>query len=96
MVINPLLEGPGAIGWTIDPQWAQPLVLGKWANDCLVLGIQHCSGPLSGYSVVLWEISPPSNIRRLLQVPKVKVLISKVGPPSVRNNPKGPHPHKKC
>ena len=53
-------------------------------------------GPFQGTLVVPWGISPPNDIRCLLQVPKVEVHISKVGPPFVRNNPRGPHPHEKC
>ena len=42
-----------------------------------------------------WGMSPQSNIRRLLQVPKTDTPISKVGPLFVRNNPKRPHLHEK-
>ena len=52
-------------------------------------------GPLLGISVMPRGISPPSNIRHLLQVPKAEISISKVGPLLVRNNPKGSHLHKK-
>ena len=42
-----------------------------------------------------WGISPVSNIRHLLQVPKTDTPVSKVGPLFVRNNPKGLHLHEK-
>ena len=42
-----------------------------------------------------WGISPVSNIRHLLQVPKTDTPVSKVGPLFVRNNPKGLNLHEK-
>ena len=59
------------------------------------MGPDLARGPLRGISVMPWGMSPSSNIRRLLQVPKTDTPISKVGPLSVKNNPKGPYLHGK-
>ena len=67
--------------------------IGPWTVQ--FLGPDITWGPLRGISVMPWGISLPSNIRRLLQVPKTNTLVSKVVPLFIKNNPKGPHLHKK-
>ena len=75
-------------GPTHDAQRIRPWTIQSSGSDI-------ARGPLRCISVMPWGISPPSNIRRLLQVPKTDTPVSKVGPLFVKNNPKGLHLHEK-
>ena len=82
------LDNSSPMGPTHDAQR-----IGPWTIQSL--GSNIAQGPLQGISIMPWAISPSSNIRHLLKVPKTDTPVSKVGPLFVKNNPKGLHLHEK-